>query len=1107
MAKKEFTYLLFVHGKHLQDGIKTPRGKAGQNWPIESSKLLGQATLDGYQRVFNSPDVLEGSTLSNIVESEGNNVTGALYGVNLKKGRNLFGALYPGFQEQVKKVSHSQFSSLPDSVLEGEEIRYMRTPEKHQDQQWAYCQPPLKEDVDKMVAYLQEHGASKKEIKDLKSRAKPGDVSGFADTFSVNEVYKGAVDTTQYQIGLPPNLLKEKGLKLGDIVQVEYKGSTVNLQVEKATRALWYTKETEKSVAAVSPESFVTIGKKAIDKLGFSKPVMRKGGGLYREKFEGVTLKKYFIHVKKEEDLLREQIEQLNSKHTKYKKDTGKKIKSLEGQLDELREQTSSEDLPTRDSLIEKITVYERRIAVYEYENSALDTANVALKSQLTSQIDAAGKAYKSLEDKLEKLRDQENPDSKELQEYQKQVTNLKGDLKKAQNFLQKEEAQRSWAEGQATSLREENDRLKGENDAAVATFEKERNEFSKHLQGTRYLLGQENLEKSRLKSELEVAKSGLEGAEAYKKDVNARVASLEGENARLKGQDSVANVTIEHLTKDLEDAQENASNLEQENTRLRGEYDSRVAAFEGERTGLWEHLQGTRYLLGQQTLQTGRLESELEGARTELDLAEDRKASVETQVKSLGEENARLRGGYDLDVAKVNQDNARLESELKETTARAISAEQEVVLNQGRIGEYAVQVEELESELEGARSGSSGFDDYKATAEARIVELEEAAVESGAKYSGLESDLGAGRKLVAEANEKVVGLESELDAARSGSSGFDDYKATAEARIAELEKAGIENESEISGLQDEIGEHKAEYGSIIDSFESDLKGVKAELQEANDFNLGAKETIGKLTADNEEYSTVVSELETEREAIGVEYKALESDFNDLRGQFDGASEAAILAEDRVGELEKENTTLWDKAKTYAGRISSLEEQLENAGQPVGENTNNEPDELDNLFLKGVAKVGSPFVWAGQGAFNGTKKMFGPNIIEGIDHVYDSQDLVLGENFADCIGLSKDYIKELGVSIGDLVEVLNPTTSIKRKLKVKALPRGLYEGERYAANDPEMIILLDQVERSFLGFGGDDGSEVDEAASRHRVGLALWKEVYRGGPISLKEIK
>lgn len=221
-------------------------------------------------------------------------------------------------------------------------------------------------------------------------------------------------------------------------------------------------------------------------------------------------------------------------------------------------------------------------------------------------------------------------------------------------------------------------------------------------------------------------------------------------------------------------------------------------------------------------------------------------------------------------------------------------------------------------------------------------------------------------------------------------------------------------------------------------------------------------------------------------------------------------------------EVEQPYQAPSQPAADETGTVEGLEQAVQNAepseAEQILQRANNQPLDLssqvvpqaqqESSWKTAYTSLGTAAVAFGTGILNGLE-WTGDRIIDGVmylprklgpqdvkvDHCYDTEAALLGEDFNGTVGLGPEYMKALKVEDGDEVVLTSGNTSIKRK--VRKAPGNLIDGTERAAS-PKEILMLSKDDRKLVGFGGEEGEAADEQMSSARESLAHWKEIFPG---------
>ncbi len=575
----------------------------------------------------------------------------------------------------------------------------------------------------------------------------------------------------------------------------------------------------------------------------------------------------------------------------------GEKIVELRGSLEDLQRQVG--ELVAKDEGATRLTTEQaQRIA----ELAGVKTELEAKLKQALEDIAGLRKKVGDREAELNALNDR-------YEDAQAQLRSANHRIEQQERSIQQLGKAKESLEVQKTEL---------EQSLAAETGNKA--ELQAMLAETAAKLKETNRELGSVKHELEISKAGKKAAQ--EESVRLRESIEKASQAREKSEGELRQglrdleTQLRDQGKQLEASQKEAAEIGArlaEQTQRAEAAEGREATLQQQQAELQRQHEATQAELAKAERKIGTLTREVEAKKAEI---ERHKTSIETykqqieglrgKKKEFDETLRQLRVEHTLKLKELEEVQKALEAEkAKEPEiVRDINAELELEARIEELTAEKTQRDQRLAELEGAKSGL----------EAKVAELEGAKKALEKQLSSKEADLEIAQGAAKSANEDLqtlrdrsaaeeTRLKKSVDEWRNRATEAEAGKATAEAKIRELDRAITERRGRIEAL------------------ERNLEAKIAELKTSEGARKVLEGDVAKLERNLEEQKGLLESKKTELEGVqrelGERIAKLEKE--------KGAHEKTIARQvEEMGSLNGEITTL-------TGRLAGVEAAMAEA--------------------------------------------------------------------------------------------------------------------------------------------------------------------------------
>ena len=628
----------------------------------------------------------------------------------------------------------------------------------------------------------------------------------------------------------------------------------------------------------------------------------------------------------------------------------GEKIVELKGSLEDLQRQVG--ELSAKDAGATRLTT-----------EQAQKIAELAgLKTELE------GKLRQALED-IAGLRKQVGEREAELKALNDSYEDVQAQLRSANHRVEQQERSIT----QLGKVKESLEAQKAELEQSLAAETGDKTEIQRQLDETAAKLKETNRELGSVRHDLEISKAGKKAAqeESARLRENIERASQAREKSEGELRQGLRDLEIQlrEQGKQLEASQKEAAEIGErlaEQTQRAETAEGREAALLQQQVELQKQHEATQTELGKAQRRIDTLTREVEAKKAEI---ERHKTSIETykqqieglrgKKKELDETLRQLRVEHTLKLKELEEVQKALEAEkAKEPeVVRDINAELELEARIEELTAEKAQSDRRLAELEGAKSGL----------ETKVADLDAAKKELEKQLRSKEADLEIAQGAAKSANEDLqtlrdrsaaeeTRLKKSVDEWRNRATEAEAGKATAEAKIRELDRVITEKRGRIEtlerNLEAKVTELKASDGArkvlegdvarlerdleaqmgLLESKKTELEGVQRELGEriaklvkekgAHEKTIANQvEEMGRLNA---EITSLTGRLEGVEAAMAEAKAAALRDISSLEGE---KAQLSLEIQAKQAELRQKDSEL---INTRA-RVEELEGDLQGA--------------------------------------------------------------------------------------------------------------------------------------------------------------------------------
>lgn len=624
---------------------------------------------------------------------------------------------------------------------------------------------------------------------------------------------------------------------------------------------------------------------------------------------------------------------------------------------DELRQQlsTAEQELQRRAGVDKALKESEAHVSELSAELSALkgsleglrqqvgeltakDQGAIRLSADQAQKISELETLKKEVEGKLSEALEQIATLRKEVGDRDAELKTLTGRLEDVESELSTAKHRVESQENSIENLRKVKERLesqKSQTEAALAQEMGDKSVLQAKLEETEKGLKEANQEQSRLKHQLEISNAGKKGLQEEADRLRTRLEEAQAKRAKSEAELQKSIRSLEGQVQSHAEALESAKNTA---VQLQQSLDAETGRANAAEAGVAELQQ-----------QKTALETEHEKTKTELRRAEIKLESLKREIDSKAAEIGRHKGSIDtfkkqidgLRNKKTELEESlrklRVEDTLKGKELESLRAEleaerakePEVIRDMTAEVELQSKIDELEAEKEKRDQYVAQLEGAKAGLETKSLELEAGKRDLEGQLRSKEADLDIASGAAKSAAEDLALQKQRYDAEearlkksiedwRTKTATAESGKATAEARVVELEKEISEKRDRIEALERE-GSSKSEQLKNLESarnvLEGDIERLESDLVEQT----GLKEA---KTAQLEQVS---SELKEQIRALEAEKTSLSQDLGRRLAEISDLNENIASLREKVAGVEKYLQASRESARTE--RTALLEEK------------------------------------------------------------------------------------------------------------------------------------------------------------------------------------